>query len=355
MTSASNVLITGTSGFIGGSLLADLLARADGPIKNAKIFAATRSDEQVKSVSKLGINVLQVDLTDEKSVLDAIVKNEVDIVIHTAGAILPQMAINLIKALGERRRVSGIETHYIHTSVATMFSEEGGWPYGQVKDSDDSIIEKQKEIGESNPVRKPETNVIVAELGKAQGVTTYNVPVPTVYGRGTGEWRKLSVNIPAVTRASMKLKTVYKFEKDGNPPAIHISDLTALYGAILEKILLKEAIPSNDKGYYFAVAHKSPWWEVMERLAQSMHARGLVSEPTAKVWPSWEMAAEHTGFPLVFIKAIGTSSGDLVAVNGPKLGWQPKWDEKMYLDSIDDEVQAVLDLDTVKMTLWDSL
>jgi hypothetical protein len=35
-----------------------------------------------------------------------------------------------------------------------MFSEEGGWPYGQVKDSDDSIIEKQKEIGESNPVRK---------------------------------------------------------------------------------------------------------------------------------------------------------------------------------------------------------
>uniref|UniRef100_A0A8H7KD34 NAD-dependent epimerase/dehydratase domain-containing protein n=1 Tax=Bionectria ochroleuca TaxID=29856 RepID=A0A8H7KD34_BIOOC len=345
MTSASNVLITGTSGFIGGSLLADLLARADGPIKNAKIFAATRSDEQVKSVSKLGINVLQVDLTDEKSVLDAIVKNEVDIVIHTAGAILPQMAINLIKALGERRRVNLGRDHVFRRR---------GWPYGQVKDSDDSIIEKQKEIGESNPVRK--TNVIVAELGKAQGVTTYNVPVPTVYGRGTGEWRKLSVNIPAVTRASMKLKTVYKFEKDGvEPPAIHISDLTALYGAILEKILLKEAIPSNDKGYYFAVAHKSPWWEVMERLAQSMHARGLVSEPTAKVWPSWEMAAEHTGFPLVFIKAIGTSSGDLVAVNGPKLGWQPKWDEKMYLDSIDDEVQAVLDLDTVKMTLWDSL
>ncbi|CAH0025986.1 unnamed protein product [Clonostachys rhizophaga] len=355
MTSASNVLITGTSGFIGGSLLADLLARADSPIKNAKLFAAARSDEQVKSVSKLGINVLQVDLTDEKSVLDAVVKNEVDIVIHTAGAILPQMATNLIRALGERRRASGIETHYIHTSVATMFSEEGSWPYGQVKDSDDSIIEKQKEIGESNPVRKPKTNLIVAELGKAQGVTTYNVPVPTVYGRGTGEWRKLSVNIPAITRASMKLKTVYKFEKDGNPPAIHISDLTALYGAILVKILLKEAIPSNDKGYYFAVAHKSPWWEVMERLAQSMHARGLVSEPTAKVWPSWEMAAEHTGFPLVFIKAIGTSSGDLVAVNGPKIGWQPKWDEKMYLESIDDEVQAVLDLDTVKMTLWDSL
>ncbi|VUC22173.1 unnamed protein product [Clonostachys rosea] len=350
MASPYNVLITGTSGFIGGSLLADLLSRTDGPIKNAKIFAAARSDEQVESVSKLGINVLQIDLMDEKSVLNAVLKNEIDIIVHTAGAILPQMATNLIKSLGERRRASGTETHYIHTSVATMFSEEGGWPYGQVKDSDDSILEKEKEIGEANPI-----NVLVAELGKAEGVTTYNVPVPTVYGRGTGEWRKLSVNIPAITRASMKLKTVYKFEKDGHPPAIHISDLTALYAAILEKIILKETIPSGEKGYYFAMAHKSPWWEVMERLAQSMHARGLVSEPTAKVWPSYEVAAEHTGFPLIFIRAIGTSNGDLVPVNGPKIGWQPKWTEKMYLDSIDDEVQAVLDLDTVKMTLWDSL
>jgi hypothetical protein len=34
-----------------------------------------------------------------------------------------------------------------------MFSEEGGWPYGQVKDSD-NILEKEKAIGESNPVRK---------------------------------------------------------------------------------------------------------------------------------------------------------------------------------------------------------
>lgn len=35
-----------------------------------------------------------------------------------------------------------------------------------------------------------------------------------VDGRGTGEWKRLSVNIPALVRTSIKLGKVYKFEKD---------------------------------------------------------------------------------------------------------------------------------------------
>lgn len=33
-------------------------------------------------------------------------------------------------------------------------------------------------------------------------------------GTGSGEVRKLSVNIPALVRTSVKLKTVYKFDND---------------------------------------------------------------------------------------------------------------------------------------------
>lgn len=48
-------------------------------------------------------------------------------------------------------------------------------------------------------------------------------------------------------------------------------------------------------------------------------------------------------------------SGDLVPVNAYRLGWKPKWDEEQFLASIDDEVQAVLELDTVKATIFDLL
>jgi hypothetical protein len=34
-----------------------------------------------------------------------------------------------------------------------MFTEEGGWPFGKVKDSD-PLIDRQRELGLDNPVRK---------------------------------------------------------------------------------------------------------------------------------------------------------------------------------------------------------
>jgi hypothetical protein len=42
-------------------------------------------------------------------------------------------------------------------------------------------------------------------------------------------------------------------------------------------------------------------------------------------------------------------------VNAYKLGWEPKWDEKRFLDSMEEEIQATLDHDTVKATIFDSI
>ncbi|CAM1505956.1 Fc.00g115930.m01.CDS01 [Cosmosporella sp. VM-42] len=349
---AQNILITGAAGYIGGSIIAELLSRTSGPIQSLNISAAVRSQDQVQSLSKLGINVIQMNLADETAVNEAVLGNEIDIVVSTASSFDSRVVTPLVKALGNRRRVSGKETYLIHSSVATIFSAEGGWPYGEVRDAD-PIFEKQKQIGGSHPVR--ELNLLLTEQAKAEGVTLFNIPVPTVYGRGLGQCRKLSVSIPTYIRVSIAHKVVYKFDKDGSPPGIHISDLTALYALLVEKILQKEPIPSGEKGYYFAVAHRVPWWAVMQGLAEGLHARGLVAEPKAQIWSSDEMAAEYLGFPLQYVRAMGTSSGDLVPVNARRLGWQPKWDQDRFLASIDDEIEAGLELDTVKNTLFDAL
>lgn len=140
-----------------------------------------------------------------------------------------------------------------------------------------------------------------------------------------------------------------------SPPATHISDLVRLYGLLVGKILQKEPIPTGENGYYFAMAHRLPWWKVMERLAAVMHVQGLVTSPEVKTWPSYELAAETLRFPLLYLPAMGTSTGDLIPVNAFKLGWQPIWTEGMLLESIDDEVQAALESDNVNMTLFDAL
>ncbi|CRG90930.1 hypothetical protein PISL3812_07977 [Talaromyces islandicus] len=364
---APNILITGAAGYIGGSVLADLLSSSSNLIQEAKLNAVVRSKEQAQSISELGVNVIQLNLNDDSALREVVLQHEIDIVIHTASSMVPQYASSLIQALGERRRVSGNDVYFFHvsalnslaifvclanareTSVTTMFSKEGGWPYGEVRDSD-PILAKQKEIEEPNPVRQ--TDIIVAEESKVHDVKSVNVVAPYVYGRGTGQWRKLSVNIPGFIRTSIAHKTVYKFDTEGRPPAAHISDLVALYVLLLEKCLRKEPIPTGDRGYYFAMAHRAPWWEVMQRLAKGLYARGLVSEPDVHTWPSDKMAAEYLQLPLLYIRPMGTSSGDLVPINAYRLGWEPKWTMERFLDSMDDEIQAVLDLDKGQTSIF---
>lgn len=83
-----NILVTGAAGYMydaqsksfmlatdfyrGGSLVADLLANKDTRVENERIIAAVRSEEQAKALSDLGINVLQLDLTDEKVVVESL-------------------------------------------------------------------------------------------------------------------------------------------------------------------------------------------------------------------------------------------------------------------------------------------
>ncbi|KAE8451665.1 hypothetical protein EG329_003122 [Mollisiaceae sp. DMI_Dod_QoI] len=347
-----NILVTGAAGYIGGSVVAELLSRTSSSTKGATVFAAVRSEEQVQSLSEHGISAIQLDLHNETATMAAVISNEIDIIIHTASSAVPSHVSNLIKALGRRRQIGGKETYFIHSSILTMFGEDAGWPSGEVRDID-PLFEQEKQLGTDHPGRA--TDITVVKQAKAEGVVAFLVVVPTVYGKGSGQGRKLSVNIPAYVRISIQLGIVYKFDKDGNSPATHISDLTALYALLVEKILQKEPIPSGEKGYYFAMAHRISWWTIMSRLAEGLHMRGLVTEPRVQTWPSYDMASEHLRWPPQFVRAMGTSSGQQIPINAYQIGWQPKWDKQRCLESMDDEINAVLEFDTVPVTLFDKL
>ncbi|KAF5986568.1 hypothetical protein FCOIX_1382 [Fusarium coicis] len=314
-----NVLVTGAAGYIGGSIIADILSRTDETLKGINIFAAARTQDQVDKISKLErFHAFLLDLQDKPAVEYAIAKYEI-----------------------------------AKSSVASMFTEEGGWPFGKVKDSD-SLIVRQRELGLDNPVRK--TNIVLADEGKAQGVETFNIPIQLTYGRGTGECRKLSVNIPALIRTSIKLRTVHKFDVDSTPGNVHISDLTDLYILILIKIMKEEPIAVGTERYFFSVAHRVSWWKIMDKIAEGLYARGLVDEPTPKIWPNYDVAADALGFPRRFIRPMCMPNGDLEPANGIALGWRPKQDsEQKCLDHIEQEIKDVEELDTVRMGLFDTL
>ncbi|KAF2965255.1 hypothetical protein GQX73_g8333 [Xylaria multiplex] len=346
-----NILVTGAAGYIGGSVVATLLS-GDTHFAAKNIFAAVRAEEQVRSLQPLGIKVLQLDLRNEQEVAEAVLQNEIDIVINTASSIDGRLAAHFISALGKRREVTSKDTYHIHSSVTTGYSKEGGWPYGTIKDGD-PVYKLEKELNDGFPIRK--TNTAITELAKERGVTSFIVGVPFVYGTGSGEWKKLSQNIPATIKASIALKTVYKFNQDSKFAAVHISDLAEYYVLIVKKILQGEKLPSGEEGYYFAVAHETGWWDVAQGLADVLRARGLVTEPTVRVWPSDDMAAEALDLPRQFVRLMHTARVTIDYNNRYPLGWAPKWDEQKFLASMDVEVADAFRYEKGRTTLFDAL
>lgn len=106
--------------------------------ETSQVYATVRAKNQADVLSAAGINVVQLDLSDEEKVNDLIVKNQskssnekrcammarggadnlfsVQLVIHTATSIDPKPAALLIAALEEVKKVMAKKTYFIHVS-----------------------------------------------------------------------------------------------------------------------------------------------------------------------------------------------------------------------------------------------
>ncbi|CAH0054038.1 unnamed protein product, partial [Clonostachys solani] len=362
-----NILITGATGYIGGSVLSGLLSSDKPRFEKSQIFVAVRSERHVKTLSELGVKVALIDLTDEVSVSEGVLNNEIDFIIHTASALEPGQAKNLIAALGKRHNATKKDVFFIHTSGTSAWSSAFGSTYGLVKDTD-PLFEKEKAIADSFPVRQ--TDVAVIEEAEKAGVTSFIIPPPIIYGRGDGPWNQMSAMIPAAINAAISRKVVEKFPTDARTMGTHISDLTAYYLRLIEKILEGADLPSGKQGYYFPIAHRFSWWDVLDRIAKVLEARGLVKDGELREWPSYDVAAEGLALPAAVIPRLYVTeyaftpqhclsdvgcltyscSNEVIGENKNLLGWVPQWDER-FLTQMDDEIKNFLEVGIEKVGL----
>ena len=108
------ILVTGASGYLGGTLLARW-ADANLPPYDA-LFALVRSEKQATAVKQYGAEPIIFDVQDEAAVIQAVVANRITIVYFLIDAIHSQSQQFFIKALGEVKKATGSEVHFLHVS-----------------------------------------------------------------------------------------------------------------------------------------------------------------------------------------------------------------------------------------------
>lgn len=310
-----------------------------------EVSVIVRGQERANVLQEHGVKPYLIgSLDDTEAVTKA--ASEHDIVFNTASGFHTNGARALIIGLGQRKKVTGKEVYYFHT---TGTSNIGDKPITKdyyepriLSDKDDLYTYlKGREAKEVYAQRT--TDIVSIETGLEHGVKTYLIMSPTIYGTGTGLFNRTSSQLPSLIRTAIKHGKVDLLgDGTGVWDQIHISDLVTLYELLLARVLANENIPSGKEGIYFSEAGDFTWRELSEGLAAELYKQGVL--PTAEVnsLPLQEFADLYSGGDAQYSELGFASNSRSRAELSRELGWKPARTRGDFKKSFAEEVSWIV-------------
>ncbi|KUI69069.1 hypothetical protein VM1G_04695 [Cytospora mali] len=348
--SSHRILITGGSGYLGGTLLARW-KDANLPAYD-KLYALVRSDYQAEAVEKrYGAEALRLDLDDEMAVRKGIVENKITIVYFLTDALRAKAQVYFIKALAEVKKATGLEVHFLHTSGAKIFSSHAAAVTDRpLLDTDPDLYSMQKSQIQNTRFdifkEAVGANCTVVEEAERQGVRSYIFTPCVVYGKGEGFGNIISIQTVAIVQAAQAMKRVYKVD-EGRPtwPVCHVIDNTTLYIQILRKILNGEDPGHGRNGYFLASSGSVGWDDIYTAMASALAKRNVIDD--ASVVPASKQILEQMGTamgcPAEFVTVQIGGQCTFTAEHGKKIGWKPQFAPEHIIEYADTEVEIILE------------
>jgi nucleoside-diphosphate-sugar epimerase len=295
-----NIFITGSAGFIGGSIATGLVQRGH------QVTGLVRSAEQAEEMLNLGITPVIGTLDDSALLTEQ--ARKADAVINAASSDHLGAVEALIAGL------KGSNKTFLHTSGSSIVGDASGG-----KGSDVIYIEGQ--LPEPTPDKAARVAIDNLVLDAArQGVNSAVICNTLIYGHSLGVKRD-SVQLPRLLKQARKSNIVRHVGPGQNIWSnVHIEDVVELYALALEK---------NQPGtFYFVESGEAAFVDMTHAIAEAL---GL---PAAQDWPLKDAEAEW-GYEMA---NYGLGSNSRVRGKNARelLGWAPK--RTSVIDWIRDEM-----------------
>lgn len=114
-----NILLTGASGYLGGSISAQLHSLSSSSTElpaHAKIYALVRSDAQAQAVRDYGAEPTSFDPGNEAAIESFILGHDVSVVVWFIDVVSVERQTLFIHALAKLRQQTGKEVHFLQVS-----------------------------------------------------------------------------------------------------------------------------------------------------------------------------------------------------------------------------------------------
>lgn len=200
-----NIVLTGSTGYIGSAVLTALLAH------DHDVIALVRSEESAQKVAADRVTPVVGDLTDTPWLTEQLKASDgaIHLATDNSGEALDDAVVTAVTAA-----YAGSEKPYVHTG--------GIWAWGK----GEAIVETD----DTNPPEIVSWRTPIEKRVLAPGIRGSIVAPSIVYGYGTG--------IPAVLfSGAQKTKGPLPLVGDGTQhwATVHVDDLAELYVSVLEK------------------------------------------------------------------------------------------------------------------------
>jgi nucleoside-diphosphate-sugar epimerase len=340
------ILVTGVTGYIGGSILTTLQNSTDVDIKNTQLFGLVRSEAQANALKSKGTQaVLFPGLHDRDSLRK--IASEYDVIIDSAASLDPEAAKALVLGLADRKNGTGKQTFFIHTSGTSNLSDRpisGQYlePVPRVFSDKDDIYSYEKEREAKEEYDQRTTDMAIIDTANEVGVKTYIIVAPTIFGTGTGHFNKFSIQIPIITRQAIKSGQAEVIgEGKGEWDHVHIADLVLLYELILSKVLKGEDLPCLQRGIYFAETGRHTWLELSQGVAAAGLDLGALKTDKVKS-VTLEEAARWFGGSASFAELAFASNSRTRGDLSREIGWKPSKTDENWRSTFRADFSALL-------------
>ena len=366
----AKILLTGATGYIGGTVLDNLIKSKAASIKHLTFDLLVRSDDAAEKLrNAYGDRVkpiLWTGFTDLAFVTDTAANY--DIIINAGTGFIPEGAKAFIYGLARRIKPCAPVPWFIHIAGCTNLADRPltatAYPDREWDDANgNAIYEFLKSEDARDPYPQRTTEVGVLTTAEETGVQAVSLNAPCIFGSGRGLFNTQGLVQLVAMRYILKHGCGYKLNDTANFDWVHVEDLADLFVLVVRAILEREDrgveyIPSGKNGVIFPAVERVLITQIMQESLDVAFEAGVLprkdtpQEKEIRLLGLQELADElMAGLLDVAERSMAGHKKMKGTVAKRLFGWTPTrleeaWKQE-YIDALE-LLQSRKDLDTLE-------